>query len=146
MYKYAAHICRTIPLRPEDYQRFKPELWVRRGHTPGRPVSFNDPALLRTELELRRRRELQRQSHHQNDGEEMVENNDEERASSFASLPWEEIVFGANADSAANMTTFAEISKKKKGKSNGDKRTESGRATSKVTELGMRGRLSGRGA
>ncbi len=48
----------------------------------------------------------------------MADNNEEERASSFASLPWEEIVFGgANPESMANMTTFEEMSKKKKGKS-----------------------------
>ncbi len=76
---------RTIPLRPEDYQRFKPELWVQRGHAPGRPVAFNDPDTLRAELELRNNRRRT---------EEQVEGGPE----SFNSLPWEEIVFGGEAE------------------------------------------------
>jgi hypothetical protein len=51
---------RTIPLRPEDYRRFKPELWLQ-DHNPN-PVPFSDLAVLHNELELRRRREIYRQN------------------------------------------------------------------------------------
>ena len=47
-------------MRPEDYRRFKPELWLQ-DHNPN-PVPFNDLAVLQSELELRRRREIYRQS------------------------------------------------------------------------------------
>ena len=52
--------CRTIPLRPDDYQRFKPEYWLQ-NHNPN-PVAFTDLAVLQSELELKRRRELHRQN------------------------------------------------------------------------------------
>ena len=48
-------------MRPEDYRRFKPELWLQDHHNPN-PVPFNDIAVLQSELELRRRREIYRQS------------------------------------------------------------------------------------
>ncbi len=93
---------RTIPLRPEDYQRFHPELWVRRGHVPGRPVEFSDPALLQAELELRRRRRegaaaaaRRRGGRAEEDAEEEEDDVGMVGPESFASLPWEEIVFNS---------------------------------------------------
>ena len=88
--------CRTIPMRPDDYQRFKPEYWLpnHNGPTPN-PVAFTDLAVLQNELELKRRRELHRQNsqkhrpipeqQHHSPNERQVENN-------FNSLPWEEII------------------------------------------------------
>ena len=51
--------CRTIPLRPDDYQRFRPDLWLHPSHP--NPVQFHDVALLQSELEVRRRRIAQQQ-------------------------------------------------------------------------------------
>ena len=50
---------RTIPLRPDDYQRFRPDLWLHPSHP--NPVQFHDVALLQTELDVRRRRIAQQQ-------------------------------------------------------------------------------------
>ena len=50
---------RTIPLRPDDYQRFRPDLWLHPSHP--NPVQFHDVALLQSELEVRRRRIAQQQ-------------------------------------------------------------------------------------
>ena len=47
-------------MRPDDYQRFKPEYWLQ-NHNPN-PVAFTDLAVLQSELELRRRRELHRRN------------------------------------------------------------------------------------
>ena len=77
--------CRTIPLRPDDYQRFKPEYWLQNhNNPPPNQVAFTDLAVLQSELELRRRRELHRQNSHRMhaDGQE----------NNFNSLPWEEII------------------------------------------------------
>ena len=53
------YIFRTIPLRPDDYQRFRPDLWLHPAHP--NPVQFHDVALLQNELEVRRRRIAQQQ-------------------------------------------------------------------------------------
>jgi hypothetical protein len=57
-------------MRPEDYRRFKPELWLQ-DHNPN-PVPFNDLAVLQSELELRRRREIYRQSSQRRAGSTVV--------------------------------------------------------------------------
>ena len=74
---------RTIPLRPDDYQRFKPEYWLQNQNPPN-PVAFTDLSVIQSELELRRRREIHRQNSHRMhaDGQE----------NNFNSLPWEEII------------------------------------------------------
>ena len=59
-------------MRPEDYRRFKPELWLQ-DHNPN-PVPFNDLAVLQSELELRRRREIYRQSSQRRTGEYLGQN------------------------------------------------------------------------
>ena len=89
-------------MRPDDYQRFKPEYWLQNHNGTPNPVAFTDLAVLQNERELKRRRELHRQNsqkhasrqhqqqespvaasdRHQN---QHIENN-------FNSLPWEEII------------------------------------------------------
>ena len=93
---YILSICRTIPLRPDDYQRFKPEYWLQ-NHNPN-PVAFTDLAVLQSELELRRRRELHRQNSHRMhaDGQE----------NNFNSLPWEEIIPRRISGTVTEILTF----------------------------------------
>ena len=83
---------RTIPLRPEDYHRFHPELWLHSHNVHPNPVPFNDVAVLHNEMEVRKRQQTQlqrRESQRNNQTSGMdfpgIENN-------FSSLPWEEIL------------------------------------------------------
>ena len=108
---------RTIPLRPEDYQRFRPDLWLHPSHP--NPVQFHDVALLQNELDVRRRRIAQQQqvqlirresqrerdsqmasSHHRlPESSKMKQSNNSSSVfvspaleNNFNSLPWEEIL------------------------------------------------------
>ena len=100
---------RTIPLRPDDYQRFKPEYWLQ-NHNPN-PVAFTDLAVLQSELELKRRRELHRQNSQKaaQNSQKAAQNSQppssaknsrnssllsppDGQENNFNSLPWEEII------------------------------------------------------
>ena len=100
---------RTIPMRPDDYQRFKPELWLHHPHHhPQHPVAFNDIAVLQNELELRRRREVHRQNSQrmlpqQNSPPPPPDGSSGGGGDSFKSLPWEDIVL--NRDPAFYPTS-----------------------------------------
>ena len=84
---------RTIPLRPEDYHRFHPELWLHSHAAHPNPVPFHDVAVLQNELDVRRKKLQRRESQKKNRDMEFppppppggIENN-------FSSLPWEEIL------------------------------------------------------
>ena len=90
---------RTIPLRPDDYQRFKPEFWLNpmAQQRPQRQpvVAFRDLAVLQNELEVRRRNS---QKKHNNEAAMEEEE--------FHSMPWEDIVL------PPGMTSFAEKARK----------------------------------
>ena len=102
-------------MRPDDYQRFRPDLWLHPSHP--NPVQFHDVALLQSELEVRRRRIAQqqqvqlmrRESQRERDGNQnnripvdpssMTSVNPSSAAhlspgleNNFNSLPWEEIL------------------------------------------------------
>ena len=87
-------------MRPDDYQRFKPEYWLQ-NHNPN-PVAFTDLAVLQNELELKRRRELHRQNSqkHRPENGGHVHNHPAGaghaghagQENNFNSLPWEEII------------------------------------------------------
>ena len=85
---------RTIPMKPEDFHRFRPELWMHSHphgvpHPHPNPVAFNDVEVLQNEMEIRRKKLMRHES--QRGGAKVapisgaVENN-------FSSLPWEEIL------------------------------------------------------
>ena len=127
---------RTIPMRPEDYQRFHPEFWLNKNSpnvpqmsnaSPQNPVAFNDLAILQNELDLRRKREV----HRQNSQKRETPGSSEQH--SFQSLPWEDIILSPNQlramqerqmkkreEMAPNMTSFAaqEEAKRKRGSQN----------------------------
>eukprot|EP00094_Tigriopus_californicus_P005376 TCALIF_05183-PA protein Name:"Protein of unknown function" AED:0.00 eAED:0.00 QI:0/1/1/1/1/1/3/72/781 len=95
---------RTIPMRPDDYQRFKPELWLQQRNP--NPVPFNDVAMLQSELELRRRREVHRQNSQRTGG-------GDNEPQSFNSLPWEEIVMNTPSMEAHMARTHPGKSERK---------------------------------
>ena len=111
---------RTIPMRPEDYQRFKPEFWLNplannnnnnyphhppHHHGP-QPVAFRDLAVLQNELEVRRQREVQRQNSQRTGDGRSTHESEHGADSEFQSLPWEEVVL------PPGMTSFAEKARK----------------------------------
>ena len=104
---------RTIPMRPEDYQRFKPEFWLNplannhhlHHHHP-QPVAFRDLAVLQNELEVRRQREVQRQNSQRTGDGRSTHESEHGADSEFQSLPWEDVVL------PPGMTSFAEKARK----------------------------------
>lgn len=91
-------------MRPDDYQRFKPELWLQQRNP--NPVPFNDVAMLQSELELRRRREVHRQNSQRTGG-------GDNEPQSFNSLPWEEIVMNTPSMEAHMSRTHPGKSERK---------------------------------
>ena len=83
-------------MRPDDYQRFKPEYWLQNHNGTPNPVAFTDLAVLQNELELKRRRELHRQNSQKHNARQQQQENPNHQnqhiENNFNSLPWEEII------------------------------------------------------
>lgn len=94
----------------EDFQRFRPELWVHSGrHQPPQhpnPVPFHDVAMLKTEMDLRHQKQQQQQQRQKQRKESLrrprsgagldnpfnFNNSNNSPKDSFVSMPWEELL------------------------------------------------------